>query len=117
MPYIWGMANHPAKDRDKFLVRLPDGMRDRLAVAAALNKQSMTAEIVARLEASFAQEDPSAKGLGGVFARAAKNSQLNLVHRVDELQLKQLGQMAAQEDMRTQFSELADRVSKLEQKK
>lgn len=39
---------------DKFIVRLPDGMRDRIAAAARENNRTMNAEVVARLEASFA---------------------------------------------------------------
>jgi hypothetical protein len=38
---------------DKYIVRLPDGMRDRIAEAAKENNRSMNAEIVARLERSF----------------------------------------------------------------
>lgn len=38
---------------DKFLVRLPEGMRDRLADAARENGRTMTAEITHRLRASF----------------------------------------------------------------
>ena len=36
---------------DKFIVRLPDGMRDELKAAAVANGRTMNAEIVARLEA------------------------------------------------------------------
>lgn len=35
------------------MLRLPDGMRDRIAEAAKAANRSMNAEIVARLEASF----------------------------------------------------------------
>lgn len=38
---------------DKFMLRLPDGMRERIKVAAEANNRSMNAEIVSRLEASF----------------------------------------------------------------
>ncbi|WP_290906198.1 Arc family DNA-binding protein [Aquabacterium sp.] len=38
---------------DKFLVRLPHGMRDQLAEAARENGRTMTAEIAHRLQASF----------------------------------------------------------------
>lgn len=38
---------------DKVIVRLPDGMRDKLKEAASANGRSMNAEIVARLENSF----------------------------------------------------------------
>lgn len=39
---------------DKVLVRMPDGMRDRIKDAAKHNNRTMNAEIVARLQASFA---------------------------------------------------------------
>jgi plasmid stability protein len=42
-----------SRDLDKVIVRLPNGMRDRLKAAAAENNRSMNAEIVARLEESF----------------------------------------------------------------
>lgn len=44
---------YPSRTLDKFMLRLPDGMRDRIAAEAKANGRSMNAEIVARLEASF----------------------------------------------------------------
>ena len=45
-------------ESDKFMLRLPDGMRDQLKAVAAENGRSMNAEIVIRLERSFrAPED------------------------------------------------------------
>lgn len=44
----------PSNVADKFMLRLPNGMRDRIAEEAEKNKRSMNAEIVARLEKSFA---------------------------------------------------------------
>lgn len=38
---------------DKYIVRFPDGMRERISEAAKANSRSMNAEIVARLQASF----------------------------------------------------------------
>lgn len=35
---------------DKFMLRLPDGLREKIAQAAVENKRSMNAEIVARIE-------------------------------------------------------------------
>lgn len=46
-------SSYPSEQADKFLLRLPDGMRDRLKVAADENKRSMNSEIVARLEESL----------------------------------------------------------------
>jgi hypothetical protein len=43
----------PATEADKFIVRLPVGMRRRIAEAAKANQRSMNAEIVARLQFSF----------------------------------------------------------------
>lgn len=43
----------PSDLADKFMLRLPDGMRDRIADAAKANNRSMNAEIVARLAYSF----------------------------------------------------------------
>jgi hypothetical protein len=38
------------RDQDKFMLRLPEGVRERIADAARANNRSMNAEIVARLE-------------------------------------------------------------------
>lgn len=43
----------PSETQDRFIVRFPDGMRDRIAEVAKANNRSMNAEIVARLERSF----------------------------------------------------------------
>lgn len=40
---------------DKFILRLPDGMRSEIAAEAKANGRSMNAEIVARIEASKRQ--------------------------------------------------------------
>ena len=44
------------RDSDKFMLRLPDGMRDRIAAAATQNGRSMNSEIVARLQDTFSRE-------------------------------------------------------------
>ncbi|MHA6687702.1 Arc family DNA-binding protein [Mesorhizobium sp. A556] len=44
------------RDYDQFVVRLPDGMRERISQAADHNARSMNAEIITRLEQTF---DPS----------------------------------------------------------
>ena len=46
-------STYPSEQADKYLLRLPDGMRERLKDAAKENNRSMNAEIVARLEQSF----------------------------------------------------------------
>ncbi len=42
---------------DKFMLRLPDGMRDKIKASAELNGRSMNGEIVDRLEETFRQDD------------------------------------------------------------
>lgn len=42
--------NNQSRHADKFVVRLPDGMRDKIAAIAAGNHRSMNSEIVMHLE-------------------------------------------------------------------
>lgn len=49
-------ARAPSQKLDQFLLRLPDGMRDKLGTAARANNRTMTAEIISRLENSFPNE-------------------------------------------------------------
>ena len=39
--------------KDRYMLRLPDGMRDRIKAAAEANNRSMNAEIVATLEDKY----------------------------------------------------------------
>ena len=52
----------PSRHLDKFMLRMPDGMRGRIAEAAKENGRSMNAEIIHRLEQSFAEEKGSLHG-------------------------------------------------------
>lgn len=52
------MFNGDSRIADKFVVRLPDGMRDQIADIAASHHRSMNSEIVGRLEESIAADDP-----------------------------------------------------------
>lgn len=47
------MGRPPSLSQDKFIIRLPDGMRERIKAAADANGRTMTAEIVWRLEQSL----------------------------------------------------------------
>lgn len=56
MPYAQGMATETSKtgrESDKFMLRLPDGMRAKLKASAEENNRTLNAEIVARLESSY----------------------------------------------------------------
>jgi plasmid stability protein len=43
----------PSDKQDQFVVRLPDGLRDRIKAAAEASGRSMNAEIVKALEDAF----------------------------------------------------------------
>jgi predicted DNA-binding protein len=44
---------YPSETQDRFILRLPDGLRDRVAAAAEEAGRSMNAEFVRRIERSF----------------------------------------------------------------
>jgi Arc-like DNA binding domain len=47
------MNDQSASENEKFVVRLPSGLRDRIKEAAAANNRSMNAEIVDTLEQKY----------------------------------------------------------------
>lgn len=49
-------ATYSSRTADKFVVCLPDGMRERIADVARNHHRSMNSEIIARLEQSMLQE-------------------------------------------------------------
>lgn len=69
----------PSQLAERFQVRLPDGMRDRLKTAAEANKRSMNAEIVARLDLSL--NPPTG-------AEAFANAAVHLIKLAKELDIK-----------------------------
>ncbi|MFD2248951.1 plasmid stability protein [Pseudochelatococcus lubricantis] len=60
---------YPSETADRYIVRFPDGMRDRLKAEAAKNNRSLNAEIVARLEASFDATAKPADSVNGAHLR------------------------------------------------
>lgn len=64
---------YPSERAERFLVRLPDGMRDRLAEEAKRNGRSMNSEAVARLAMTFGEAPAAAPAdvSAGAIARAA----------------------------------------------
>lgn len=51
------MIEKPVREHDKFMLRLPDGMRKRIAELARQNGRSMNAEIIARIEKTLENDD------------------------------------------------------------
>lgn len=52
-----------SRNADKFVCRLPDGMREQLAEVAKANRRSMNSELVYRLESSLAGATKEAHAL------------------------------------------------------
>ncbi|WP_295461524.1 Arc family DNA-binding protein [uncultured Pseudomonas sp.] len=50
------IRSYSSRTADKFVVRLPEGMRERIADVARNHHRSMNSEIIARLEQSLQQE-------------------------------------------------------------
>lgn len=93
-----GDSTYNSKTADKFVVRLPEGMRDRIAVEARRNHRSMNSEIVARLEHSLAEGLPDVQpecdgepagrggfGDGPLVPMTLTEPELQLVRRIREL--------------------------------
>ena len=53
---------------DQYMLRLPDGMRDRIKFAAAENGRSMNAEIVATLEDKYPDPNSQKEFIAAVIA-------------------------------------------------
>ena len=45
-----------SREQDKFVIRLPEGLRPQIAATARYNQRSMNAEIVIRLQRSLTQD-------------------------------------------------------------
>ena len=92
--YDWGVEEkYPSEVADRFMVRMPDGMRDRIAREAERNGRSMNAEIVLRLQNSLDQR-PNIQW-------AAGSAPLDMVSRnrplVDSSQLEELAKLVVQQ--------------------
>ena len=59
---------YPSEKQERFIVRLPDGMRDRIKLAADANNRSMNAEIVATLEERYPAPPPDPQTVGHLLA-------------------------------------------------
>ncbi|WP_310637543.1 Arc family DNA-binding protein [Delftia acidovorans] len=57
------------RDSDKFMLRLPDGVRERIAEAAKANNRTMNAELVARILKTLDESPtPSVEQGGTIFS-------------------------------------------------
>lgn len=78
------MADYKSRTADKFVLRLPDGMRHHIADMASANRRSMNSEIIRRLEQSLvAEHGPQSpqEQLDELLRRAAQLSNQILTDR------------------------------------
>lgn len=77
------MAPARSQTLDKFILRLPDGLRDRIKLAADRSGRSMNAEIVAVLEAEYPADDAplTLQELNDLIQWTHKASTLDEFHR------------------------------------
>lgn len=69
--------------QDKFMLRFPDGMRDRIKEAAAENGRSMNAEIIYRLQTTL-EMDAYVPGPNVQTDETALELARALVHRLEQ---------------------------------
>lgn len=53
---------YPSQTADRFMIRMPDGLRDQLRGIAAQNRRSMNSEIVLMLERALRGEEAAGNG-------------------------------------------------------
>lgn len=80
------VQDSPSRQQDQFVLRMPQGMRDRISAEAKTNNRSMNAEIIARLEASFGSGASSRLNwlLDEIFSDNEKLSPSLIAERIGE---------------------------------
>ncbi|MNQ43927.1 Arc-like DNA binding domain protein [compost metagenome] len=73
-------AIYSSRTADKFVVRLPDGMRETIAQVAREHHRSMNSEIIVRLEASLIAEGALEETKPINHAELTKQEQEMLLH-------------------------------------
>ncbi|MDZ5738103.1 Arc family DNA-binding protein [Pseudomonas asiatica] len=78
------MKTTNSRTADKFVVRLPEGMREQVADVARKNHRSMNSEIIDRLEQSLLnpQFEPTQQMADGAISTEALKAELNRAYRV-----------------------------------
>ncbi|WP_442907486.1 Arc family DNA-binding protein [Kaistia sp. MMO-174] len=68
------MAAAPSRELDKIMVRLPNGLRTRLAVAAKANYRSVNAEVVSVLQRLYGATEATGEGLDAQIPAASSDT-------------------------------------------
>lgn len=73
-----------SRDADKFIVRLPDGMRDQINEVARTSRRSMNKEIIKRLERTLHEDATGIRNVDHMEQLSKRCMELEA--RVEELQ-------------------------------
>ncbi len=87
------MTVQTGRESDKFMLRFPDGMRDRIRTEAEANGRSMNAEIIHRLEITLEMDDyvPKLNAQTETPAEADRRTMIELIINQND-QIKDLQQ-------------------------
>ena len=89
-------AIYSSRTADKFVVRLPDGMRERIADVARNHHRSMNSEIISRLEQSLFQEGTlDSSPIMHMDSAELSNSERELLQRFRQLSRRQQNALVA----------------------
>ena len=89
-------ALYSSRTADKFVVRLPDGMRERIADVARNHHRSMNSEIISRLEQSLFQEGTlDSSPILHMDSAELSNSERELLQRFRQLSRRQQNALVA----------------------
>lgn len=105
-------AQEPVQPQDKYVLRMPDGMRDRIKLAADQNGRSMNAEIIASIESSGEVDRLRAE----LLAKDAEIKTLSLRRQAafDELMLRMDLDVGATSDLMKLREALNNRAALME---
>lgn len=106
------MSGPTTRESDKFMLRLPDGMRDRIKAAADANNRSMNAEIILALEQWLSSEPQSQQDAARMEVEAQRReveAMLTVVR--DEIHVTR----SREEFLQRQMAEILRRLDELKQ--
>jgi len=82
------MSEKPIREYDRFILRLPDGLRERLASRAKANERSMNAEVIQILEEGMDETSTARiRELEDILRGIERDEQL-LRARLDEIRIR-----------------------------
>jgi hypothetical protein len=102
-------ASYPSHELDRFIVRFPDGMRDRIAAAAAAAGRSMNTEIVKRLS----EYDELAAHLGALHQQISQLHAKATELALENERLRKTRSKESDQALQEQAQRLSQQVSML----